>query len=282
MGALEEVTKLKNDLVAAHEAAELERVMDVLKALAAFEKIDESLVKKSKAGKTLKDLKSAYDKRGNKEVADVIFDILKKWTKMAKQKGTAAKSGMKAAAEESSAPAPAPAKAKAKANAPAPAPPSAMLQVEKGPHREKIIKVLSEALKGSAEGTVDVAVEVSNAIEDVINKKNPYDEDNFKNNVEYNSKVRSLVFNIKRNKDLATAVLEGTISPSELTTMTPNELADKELAMKRQAMVAIDADARRTDWLDVHKADVLANCGVKEDENIQKLEDEVQEVSDDD
>ena len=39
MGALEEVTKLKNDLVAAHEAAELERVMDVLKALAAFEKI---------------------------------------------------------------------------------------------------------------------------------------------------------------------------------------------------------------------------------------------------
>ena len=126
------------------------------------------------------------------------------------------------------------------------------------------------------------AKSVSNAIEDVINKKNPYDEDNFKNNVEYNAKVRSLVFNIKRNRDLAAAVLEGSISPSELTTMTPNELADKELAMKRQAMVQTEADARRTDWLDVHKADILANIGVEEDDDVQKLEDEIQEISDDD
>ena len=89
MGALEEVTKLKNDLLVAHKTADLERVMDVLKALAAFEKIDEALVKKTKAGKTLKDLKSAYDKLDNKEVSDIIFDILKKWTKMAKQEAAA-------------------------------------------------------------------------------------------------------------------------------------------------------------------------------------------------
>lgn len=281
MSAIEEAIKLKNDLVKAHEATDLERVMDVLKALAALEKVDEPLVKKTKAGKTLKDLKSVYDKLGNKEVSDAILDILKKWTKMAKQ-GAAAKSGKvkKEAENESAASAPAPAKSKDPEVSSAPY--SAVLHVEKGPHREKIIKVLADALKGSADCQVDAAVGTGSAIEDVINKKNPYDEDNFKNNVEYNSKVRTLVFNIKRNKDLATAVLKGNISPLELTTMTPNELADKEMATKRQVMVETEADARRTDWLDVHKADILANCGVEEDANVQKLEDEVQEVSDDD
>jgi len=276
MAAYEEFLKLKNDLVSAYDSDDLERVVDVLKALAAFEKIDETLIKKTKAGKVLKDMKSSFDKKGNKQVADEILEILKKWTKMAKQgASTKAAKGKKT---ESAAPASVP------APAPAPVPTPAILQVEKGPHRKKIIKVLADSLKGSAEGKntkVDSSA-FGSAIEEVINKKNPYDDDNFKNNVEYNSKVRSLVFNIKRNKDLANAVLSGFISPSELTNLTPNQLADKDLAMKRQQLADTDADARRTDWLDVHKADVLANCGVKEDENVQKLEEEIQEVSDDD
>ena len=148
MGALEEVTKLKNDLLVAHKTADLERVMDVLKALAAFEKIDEALVKKTKAGKTLKDLKSAYDKLDNKEVSDIIFDILKKWTKMAKQEAAAKSVKAKEAAANEGAPLASTKTASSEASL---APPSQVMHVEKGPHREKIILVLSEALQGGAE-----------------------------------------------------------------------------------------------------------------------------------
>ena len=54
---LEEVVQLKEALVKADKEGDLERVMDALKALAAVENMTEAVVKKSKAGKALKDMK---------------------------------------------------------------------------------------------------------------------------------------------------------------------------------------------------------------------------------
>jgi hypothetical protein len=271
MGAYEEIMELKGHLVKADKDGDLERVRDVLKALASFDKMTEAIVKKSKAGKTLKDMKANYDKKGHKDVSSIIVDILKAWTKIAKQEGAGGGKKKEAATavvlEE-------------KAAAPVEPQPAG----EVAPHRLKIMDVMANAMKGKAMGkntSVDCN-SIARAIEFLINAKNPYDEDNFKNNVEYNAKIRSLVFNMKKNGELTNAVIAGRIAPAELIVMTPNELADEALAAKRKELADTDTAARRTDWIDVHKKDILANCGVVEDENIQKLEDEEQEVSDDD
>ena len=64
--------------------------------------------------------------------------------------------------------------------------------------------------------------------------------------------------------------------------MSPDDLADEALVKKRREITELDTNARRTDWLDVNKANILADCGVVEDENVMKLEEEVQSESDDD
>ena len=92
----------------------------------------------------------------------------------------------------------------------------------------------------------------------------------------------SLVINVKKNGDLANAILAGEISPPELVVMSPDDLADEAVLKKRREIAESDTNARRTDWLDVNKASILANCGVEEDENVMKLEEEVQSESDDD
>lgn len=276
MGVLEQVLQLKDVLVKADNDGDTERLKDVLKELAAVDKITEAVVKKSRAGKTLKDMKSSYEKKGEKEIASTIVDILKAWTKMAKQgggkKATAASTSSSSVAGEGESKAPS-------SSAPVPAP-----MGEIAPHRQKIVTVLSVALKGKAHGenTKVDAEYVARVVESLINAKSPYDEDNFKNNTEYTSKVRSLVFNIKKNGDLANAILGGAISPSELVVMSPDDLADEAVLKKRREIAESDTNARRTDWLDVNKASILANCGVEEDENVMKLEEEVQSESDDD
>ena len=74
MGVLEQVLQLKDVLVKADNDGDTERLKDVLKELAAVDKITEAVVKKSRAGKTLKDMKSSYEKKGEKEsVAGMTF-----------------------------------------------------------------------------------------------------------------------------------------------------------------------------------------------------------------
>ena len=269
---LEEVVQLKEALVKADKEGDLERVMDALKALAAVENMTEAVVKKSKAGKALKDMKGIYEKKGEKEIAGTILDILKAWTKMAKQ--SAGKKAAGSAVGES----------RAATSSSAVAAPTLVPLGALAPHRRKIIDVMTASLKAKAtgkSGTVDPHG-IARAIENLINAKSPYDEDNFKNNAEYTSKVRTLVFNIKKNGDLANAIIDGTISPPELLSLTPDDLADEALVKKRRDIAELDANARRTDWLDVNKAKILANCGVEEDDNVMKLEEEVQSESDDD
>lgn len=56
------------------------------------------------------------------------------------------------------------------------------------------------------------------------------------NSGEYRGKSRSLAYNLKRNEFLRSRVLSGEVTPEQLCSMTPDELATDELKKKRARM----------------------------------------------
>ena len=64
----------------------------------------------------------------------------------------------------------------------------------------------------------------------------------------YTEKVRSLVFNLKKNGQIRDQVIFGQISSEQLTTMSAEELQTEEKAKERDATVKKLQDSRRLDW----------------------------------
>jgi len=81
----------------------------------------------------------------------------------------------------------------------------------------------------------------------------------------YLDKIRSLVFNLKKNTQLRENVLFGGVSSESLVKMSPNELATDEKIKEREAQVAILKDSRRLDWDQANEAKVNEMCGIKGD-----------------
>lgn len=81
----------------------------------------------------------------------------------------------------------------------------------------------------------------------------------------YLDKIRSLVFNLKKNTQLRENVLFGGVSSESLVKMSPNELATDEKIKEREAQVAFLKDSRRLDWEQANEAKVNEMCGIKGD-----------------
>lgn len=79
----------------------------------------------------------------------------------------------------------------------------------------------------------------------------------------YLEKIRSLVFNLKKNTQLREDVLFGGVTSAVLVNMTPNELATEEKVKEREAKVAFLKDSRRLDWDTANEDKVNAMCGIK-------------------
>lgn len=127
--------------------------------------------------------------------------------------------------------------------------------------RRKVIKLFSERLGGGSTSAVqeaETADQIARNIESAV--YNSYPQEKF--NKEYSSKVRSLAFNINKNKCLKGNVLNGTISPNELVTMTIEQLATEEVKSNRQRIGHEDADGRRLDWVSEHLVDIKSAIGL--------------------
>ena len=81
----------------------------------------------------------------------------------------------------------------------------------------------------------------------------------------YLDKIRSLVFNLKKNTQLRENVLFGGVSSETLVHMSPNELATDEKVKEREAQVAFLKDSRRLDWETANEEKVNEMCGIKGD-----------------
>ena len=81
----------------------------------------------------------------------------------------------------------------------------------------------------------------------------------------YTEKVRSLVFNLKKNGQVRDQVIFGQISSEQLTTMSAEELQTEEKAKERDATVKKLQDSRRLDWERANEKKINDMCGIKGD-----------------
>ncbi len=101
--------------------------------------------------------------------------------------------------------------------------------------------------------TISRATEVENACHDFAKgAKNPF-----------LSKVRSLIFNLKKNTSLRENVLLGATTAETLVKLSTEELATAEKNEERSKMVGKLKDSRRLDWEQANENKINDMCGIK-------------------
>jgi hypothetical protein len=112
--------------------------------------------------------------------------------------------------------------------------------------RKRIYNLFLESLKQSPYKSLADLEATSLKIENSVNDLSSFD----KNLKEYNSKVRSLLFNLKKNESLRENLICGSVTSKELVKFSLFELANNETRIKKQKEYDYEVDGRRTDWLD--------------------------------
>ena len=79
----------------------------------------------------------------------------------------------------------------------------------------------------------------------------------------YTDKVRSLVFNLKKNGVIRENVILGQISPERLPAMSPEELQTEEKAKETTATLKKLQESRRLDWDQANESKINDMCGIK-------------------
>lgn len=77
------------------------------------------------------------------------------------------------------------------------------------------------------------------------------------------TKVRSLIFNLKKNESLRENVLLGATSSETLVKMTTAELATNDKKEEREKLVLKLKDSRRLDWEQANEDKINDMCGIK-------------------
>mmetsp|Transcript_3240 Transcript_3240/g.4726 ORF Transcript_3240/g.4726 Transcript_3240/m.4726 type:complete len:340 (-) Transcript_3240:278-1297(-) len=81
----------------------------------------------------------------------------------------------------------------------------------------------------------------------------------------YIDKIRSLIFNLKKNEPLRDDIILGHKSPEQLVSMSAKELQTVEKAKERSEQVASLQGSRRLDWEQANADKVNEMCGIKGD-----------------
>ena len=112
--------------------------------------------------------------------------------------------------------------------------------------RKKFIEILQTPIDDQTTYDIETktrAAKLGCAIEDCLNSK-------FVERKSYFDKVRSLIFNLKdpKNPNLRLRILEADLTPWDLVTMEPKELASSDIKEKREQQLKANLDERRSDW----------------------------------
>lgn len=82
-------------------------------------------------------------------------------------------------------------------------------------------------------------------------------------NTAYKEKARSICFNLKRNASLRENILNSSIKPKSLMSMTAEELATEEKKAVREKLEKDLQDSRRLDWEQANEDKINEMCGIK-------------------
>lgn len=275
MSAIKAVRQLKEDLLKQTAAlpgdGRNEKILDILQRLEK-QNIDLAVLTETLIGASVSKLK----KHENAEIASTAKGLVKKWKGVANQAQAAAaaaaggggKSTPKSDNNSTSGSSSAPSSAKLKRLSSAG---SSELNADAEfvglpPHRINICKKfhttflmsktdLSKDLNESAVSQLCIsrAAEVDAAIDTWSKGMKPT----------YMEKVRSLVFNLKKNGPLREQVILGQVTADRLTKMTSEELLSEEKAKERDETVKHLQDSRRLDWEQANEGKINEMCGIK-------------------
>ena len=120
-----------------------------------------------------------------------------------------------------------------------------------------MVDILTEHL--SQDTDRKVAKMLSCHIEDSINRMHSY----FTDKKAYSDKVRSLSFNMKINASLRESIVSGTVGPETLVRLSPQEMATEEQRRARNEAMNNEMGARRADYYQTHRADILVSRGAR-------------------
>lgn len=137
------------------------------------------------------------------------------------------------------------------------------------PLRQNICKKLQSILELSRtemveagvnpEAFLDMSVSCATEIELAIQHKHGNDRSG------YGDKSRSLCFNMKKNSQLRSNLLMGSISADELVVMSSEDLATSAKTEARNAEVKKLRDSRLLDWEQQNEGKINEMCGIKGD-----------------
>lgn len=124
--------------------------------------------------------------------------------------------------------------------------------------RKRIYNLFLDHLKKSPYKSLPELEAIALKIENSVNDLSSFD----KHLKEYNSKVRSLLFNLKKNENLRENLISGSVTSNELVKFSLLELANNETRIKKQKEYDYEIDGRRTDWLNEHKVELQVGLGL--------------------
>ena len=81
----------------------------------------------------------------------------------------------------------------------------------------------------------------------------------------YTDKVRSLMFNLKKNTALTQSIILGQVSADDLVKMSSEQLAPPEAQKQKAEAAKRLLDSRRLDWEQANEAKINEMCGIKGD-----------------
>jgi len=231
-----------------------ERCLDTLQRLDELH-IDLSVLSSTLIGTVVSKYKTCPDE----SVAAAAKKLVKKWKRLAKEEGTTMNSKLKQAPQRKPITTSAPAAVKkAQTSSTTPAVTTSNKFDSLPPFRKNICnKLFLILLTGNSEP--DPVADRTLDVESAIERK-------FGNGTSgYKEKVRSLLFNIRKNTGLRDNIVLGAIQPNKLVCMSSEQLVSSDKAAARKKIEDDLADSRQLDWETSNEDKINEVCGIKGD-----------------
>ncbi|CAN0266352.1 unnamed protein product, partial [Ectocarpus fasciculatus] len=238
------------------------QVFDALSGLKRLS-ITVDILKKTKIGLTVNNIKKKYVSQ--KPINELARDLVNKWKKVYEQSQAPVARSAPAAA---SVPPPAPAPVTA---APAPAPASAPIAAAKPAEkkdlsymladlsepRKNVMKLLADCLSDEAI-LEESAISVARVIETSMDKAHSFQYDR----KGYQTKAKTLIFNLHQNKGLCSGLASGDVDPESLVNMSNEDLKTAEDRLEAERAQKEHLMSRDLDWTRKNRDEIMRANGL--------------------
>ena len=239
-----------------------ERCNDIIDQLDAVQDMSLAVLSETLVGTVVSKFKAHSDA----DVAAKAKGLVKKWKQLAKQAGagSATKAKAKPVAARKPAPSNAPAVAASSSSAEGSAEWNQLPPLRKNT-ANKLHQTFELSIASLTRSDIHIdaikSLNISRATE-VEAACHEYSK-GIKQN--YLEKIRSLIFNLRKNSDLRENVILGSTQPETLVTLGPEQLATAETNKERNETMEKLKDSRRLDWDQANEGKINEMCGIKGD-----------------